>query len=301
MSLIGSPQQHRLNQVSQHVYWLSPDSTTDRPVLGAIAGEEATLLVDAGNSPAHARLFLEELGKLAIPSPRYLVITHWHWDHVFGAHTLNLPTFASLETRRIVTHMARLDWSDAALDKRVEEGSEIAFCRDNIKAELPERKDLALKAPDVAFSARVELDLGGVTCQLVHVGGDHASDSSVIYAVEDRVLFYGDCLGEDYYSGEPSYTTRKLFPLIDLLLSFDAEFYLEGHAPEPQSRQRFVEDVELLRVIGRVVDRIGTDRKAVLETLETRFGAPLSEDVIDIVNAFLAGLRKSGAVQKIAG
>jgi hypothetical protein len=30
-------------------------------------------------------------------------------DHVFGAQTLNLPTVASLETRRIVTYMAQLD------------------------------------------------------------------------------------------------------------------------------------------------------------------------------------------------
>jgi glyoxylase-like metal-dependent hydrolase (beta-lactamase superfamily II) len=301
MSPIGSTRQHHLNQASPHVYWLSPDSTTDRPVLGAIAGEEATLLVDAGNSPAHAHLFLEELARLPIPPPRYLALTHWHWDHVFGAHTLNLPTFASLETRRIVTTMAHQDWSDAALDKRVAEGSEIAFCRDNIKAELPERKDLVLKPPDIAFSSRVELDLGGVTCQMVHVGGDHASDSSVVYAVEDHVLFFGDCLCEDLYSGEPSYTTRKLFPLTDLLLSFDAEVYLEGHAREPLSRQRFVEDVELLRVVGRVVERIGADRQAVLSTLETRFGAPLSDDVFEFADAFLAGLRKSGAPQKIAG
>jgi hypothetical protein len=38
--------QHRLNQISPRVHWLSPDSATDRPVLGAVVGSRATLLVD---------------------------------------------------------------------------------------------------------------------------------------------------------------------------------------------------------------------------------------------------------------
>ena len=50
-----------LNQISPHVYWMAPDGNTDRPTLGVIAGTDATLLVDAGNSIAHAHLFLEAL------------------------------------------------------------------------------------------------------------------------------------------------------------------------------------------------------------------------------------------------
>jgi glyoxylase-like metal-dependent hydrolase (beta-lactamase superfamily II) len=87
----------RLNQISQHVYWLPPDATTDRPTLGAVVGERATLIVDAGNSPAHAELFLNELANAGAPAPAYLVLTHSHWDHVFGVSAYDLPVFAYTE------------------------------------------------------------------------------------------------------------------------------------------------------------------------------------------------------------
>ncbi len=119
-----------LHHTTPHVVWLSPDERTDRPILGAVTGQNATLIVGAGNSPAHADLFLGELSKVQIAPPRFLALTHWHWDHVFGSAAFNLPTFASMETRRKVAEMASLDWSDEALDRRVAEGVEIAFCRD---------------------------------------------------------------------------------------------------------------------------------------------------------------------------
>ena len=50
-----------------------------------------------------------------------------------------------------------------ALDQRVEEGTEIEFCRDMIKVELPDRSDMQFKVPDVSFTKQLEFDLGGMT------------------------------------------------------------------------------------------------------------------------------------------
>jgi glyoxylase-like metal-dependent hydrolase (beta-lactamase superfamily II) len=185
-----------------------------------------------------------------------------------------------------------LDWSDRALDRRVEEGSEIVFCRDNIKKELPDRRGLVIRPPEISFDSPIELDLGGVTCQIVPVGGDHDSGSTVVYAAEDKVLFLGDCLSEDYYSGPASYTTRSLFPLIERVLSFDAEIYLEGHATQPLSRAEMEADLKLLMDIGQAVERIGPDRAEVMAALPGVLGGPLIEDQVEIADSFLAGLSK---------
>ncbi len=281
----------QLRHPTPHVYWLPPEARTDRPVLGAVAGRQATLIVDAGNSPAHASLFLGELAKLAIAPPRFLALTHWHWDHVFGMATFDLPVIAASETRRKVAELAELDWSDEALDKRVLAGTEIEFCRDMLKLELPDRRGLVLRAPDISFDTRIELDLGGVTCQLVQVGGDHDPGSTIVYVPEDKLMFIGDCLGKDVYHGPPHYTTAKLFPLLDRLLAYDAEIYLEGHTPEPIPRKQMIADAELLKTIGREVDRLGPDRLAILSALQARFGEPLQPDHLEIVEAFLAGRR----------
>ena len=210
---------HQFNQLTPHVYWLSPNSTTDRPILGAIVGSRGTVLVDAGNSPAHLQILVDELAKRQLPTPTFAMLTHWHWDHVFGASALAVPIFAHVETRRIMTVMAGFDWSDAALDQRVAEGTEIAFCRDMLKVEWPDRRNLVIRPPDIGVASQVDVDLGGVTARFIHVGGDHSPDSSVVYVPEDCVMFLGDCLGDDLHHG-PRRLTTALYPaLVDRVLS----------------------------------------------------------------------------------
>jgi glyoxylase-like metal-dependent hydrolase (beta-lactamase superfamily II) len=275
-----------LQQLGRHIYWLPPDNRTDRPLLGVIAGERATLLVDAGNSPDHARLLLAEVARLQLAPPQFLILTHWHWDHVFGAAAINLPTLAHPETKRRVEEMAGLDWSDAALDERVANGQEIAFCRDMIKVELPDRSRLTLRPPEISFTGRVELDLGGVTAQLIHVGGDHAADSVVVVVPTERVVFGSDCLGPDLYQQPPRYTTRRLFPLIDQLLDCPADLYLWGHDPTPEPRPALEAYTARLKTIGRVVEAVGDNREAIIKAL----GQPLNDDDLENIDYFLAGL-----------
>ncbi|MFN8459464.1 MAG: MBL fold metallo-hydrolase, partial [Anaerolineae bacterium] len=282
-----------LNQISAHVYWLAPDSTTDRPTLGAIVGESATLMVDAGNSPAHANLFLAELVKLGLAKPKYVVLTHWHWDHIFGVSAFDVPLIAYAETQQVMAEMAQLDWSDAALDQRVAAGTEIEFCRDMIKAEWPDRTNLQLRPPDISFVSQLEFNLGGVGCQVKHVGGDHASDSTIVYVPEDRVIFLSDCMYEDLHHGPRTYTTQKLFPLIDEIMSYEADYYIFGHNPEPMPRSEMLEFVGLLKMVGHIVERNGDKREQILRELPAEFGQNLEDDPIEIADAFLAGLRAS--------
>lgn len=282
--------QSRLNQITEHVYWLAPDEKTDRPVLGAIVGRQGTLIVDAGNSPAHASLMLSSLAGLGLPRPKYVALTHWHWDHVFGSPAFDVPIFAHMETKKVIEAMARLDWSDEALDERVKEGTEIEFCRDMIKAEWPDRTHLRFKPPDICFDNYVEFNLGGITCRFKHVGGDHSPDSSIAHVIEDKVVFLGDCLYEDLHHGPPNYTPRKLFPLIDKLLDCNADFFLFAHDPQPMSMPRMVEYTRRLRSVGEAVKHAGRDRERIMQELQKIFGRSLPEDYPGTIDAFLAGL-----------
>src|SRR5436190_734052 len=97
---------HTFQQITPHVFWLSPNSATDRPTLGVIAGERGTLIVDAGNSPAHARHLLDEMAHRGLAAPTFVLLTHWHWDHIFGATEFHVPILAHAETKRIVNEMA---------------------------------------------------------------------------------------------------------------------------------------------------------------------------------------------------
>jgi glyoxylase-like metal-dependent hydrolase (beta-lactamase superfamily II) len=184
--------------------------------------------------------------------------------------------------------MAGLDWSDAALDERVAAGIEIEFCRDMMKLELPDQTQRRLIPPDIAFTTQVTLDLGGISSHLIHVGGDHAPDATIVYVPEERILFLGDCIYPNLYHQPPCYTTQRLFPLIDRLLSYEVDYYLEAHNPDPVPHTEMREYMARLKTIGQEVDHRGNDREAILAALQDR--GDLSEDDIELVDYFLAGL-----------
>jgi glyoxylase-like metal-dependent hydrolase (beta-lactamase superfamily II) len=124
----------------------------------------------------------------------------------------------------------------------------------------------------------------------MHVGGDHGSDACVVYVPEERIMFLSDCLYPDIYSPIRRYTVARLFPLIDQLLSYDVDYYLEGHNPAPVPRAEMVAYTASLKLIGRIVEERGDDRAAILADVERTAGGPADEDTLESVDLFLAGL-----------
>lgn len=281
----------KLIKLTDNIYYSLPVEETDRPILAAISGENSTLIVDAGNSAAHAREFLTAVEKTGVPEPKYVAITHWHWDHVFGIAEMNLPTFSHVLTNMKVNEMMKLDWSDKALDERVKEGTEIEFCAEHIKVELKEPRILNLKAPDITFDDFVEIDLGGgASCLLEHVGGEHSKDSVVVYVPNDHIAFIGDCLFADIYHGEWNWCPKLLFPLIDKLLSYDAQYYFESHAEKPITRDELIEYTDRLRELGTAVEKF-KDKEVVIEEIKKTGKTPDEDDEL-YIDWFIEGIKR---------
>ncbi len=282
-----------LHQISGNVFWTPPESLTDRPVLGYVRGTRLSLLVDAGNSPAHIKWMYSLLREKSLQLPELAVLTHWHWDHVFGASATAATVIAQHETMHKVQSMTLLDWRDKSLDQRVEDGDEITFCRDCMKQELTnlERAKLQLKAPDIGFDDHIVIDLGEVQCRVEHVGGDHSSDSTVILVEPDSVLFVGDCLYPAVYDEPPTYTTARLFPLLDKIMSYNAEWIVYSHGDEPVNRADYAETDRQLRIIGSLVDAHLGSREAVTAAMIDE-GIDLTDETVqELLDAFLAGYR----------
>ena len=165
--------------------------------------------------------------------------------------------------------MKTLKWDDASLDARVETGEEIEFCRDMIKLEMPTRDSLELKMPDITFENKIEIDLGGVHCIVEHVGGVHAQDSSIIYIPDEKVMFLGDCIYQDFYSGEWSYDLNELIILLDKIKKYDVNCYVTGHQ-DPKTHEEMWDFFDDLLKIGETVDNEVSFDKAVTRFNEVR-------------------------------
>ncbi len=285
-----------LKQLTKSILYLPHYKLTDRPVLGAVSGTHKTLIVDAGNSPGHARVFLSGLSQYPVAPAAYVAITHWHWDHVFGIKEMGLPTFAHIETKKKVDEMLLLEWDDRSLDQRVMEGKEIEFCRDALKLELPDRTGLILESPDIVFHDRVEVDLGGIICIIEHVGGDHSDDSSVVYIPEENVVFTGDSIYMDLYDGEWSFSREKLFPLIEKIMGYNADYYVHSHEPVYTREEMidYFDDLKLIWEIAEKYEKTSCDlTRRVVKEFEKKRGQPVDDAQMENIGGVLAGIRKS--------
>ena len=67
-----------IERIGERFWYMTPVSETDRPILGMVVGNEKILMIDAGNSEEHAKLFLQMLSEKQVAKPDFVVLTHWH-------------------------------------------------------------------------------------------------------------------------------------------------------------------------------------------------------------------------------
>src|SRR5439155_24050803 len=143
----------------------------DRPSLGAVVGDRRTLMLDGGSSRAHANEFLRALAAEGVAHPFAVVYTHSHWDHVFGGIEVDAPIVAHASTADRLVELAARDWSDEGLDLRVATGEASPEHAAHVKEELPAPRVVEIAPADVIFHDGVEIELGGATVTVRHLGG----------------------------------------------------------------------------------------------------------------------------------
>ncbi|WP_163114575.1 MBL fold metallo-hydrolase [Bacillus safensis] len=280
---------HSIKKIGQSFWYITPVSLTDRPILGMVAGTNKTLMIDAGNSEDHANYFIQRTLKHENIKPDLVVLTHWHWDHIFGLPALSdSVSIASAKTRKEMEKLVPFSWSDEAIDERVREGTEIEFCAKAIKEEYKNHRDIQVVLPDVTFDRRIEIDLGGVTCIVQHVGGDHAADSVIVYVKEEKILFLGDCLYPKMYAEKVHYTVKEILRLLDELEAFDADTYIPSHQ-RPWTKEEFRQETDKLRMIAKFTDQCGGDQQKITKEYQNDVNRELKEDELETIAYFVNG------------
>lgn len=261
---------------------------TDRTLLAAIQGTRQTVLMDAGNSPMHAREFLHLLAAEHV-HPDGLVLTHHHWDHSFGLAAWNGPIVAHLNTRRHLQEMQTWSWTDEALATRVEQRRQTAFTAANIHKEWGDDRNVILRLPTVTYSDQLTLDLGDTTCVLIHAAVDHADDCTILYVPEERTVFLGDAVYADTMTW--TYSLAGAQALVNALAGLAIDRCFLSHEDEPWDRSIFHEWLRMMQqIILAIPENRGTPE--LLEAAVSRgLGRSLNEEETETVGYFTTGLR----------
>ena len=102
----------KLQQITDKV-WLWPHHRNPMRVqssVGVIVGDHGTLLVDAGNGPTLGALIQKSIKKRGFPPVTYIVYTHHHWDHVYGACAFDAKIVAHASCKEILVEEAKKPW-----------------------------------------------------------------------------------------------------------------------------------------------------------------------------------------------
>ncbi len=193
MGVIVCQMGEKLQQVSGRV-WLyphDPDPDNIRASVAVIAGDEGSILVDAGNSPAHAREVQRAIAEAGLPAPTTLVYTHHHWDHTWGACAWDdVEIIAHASATELLAAEAERPWSHQYLRDQVRENPRLGPSFRARALAMPDWDGFEIRPPHRTFEDTKELAYG---VQVRHVGGRHAPDSAVVTVPDAGVMLLGDC------------------------------------------------------------------------------------------------------------
>ena len=205
----------------------------------AIAGRDATLVVDPLIAPAHARLVGEAAARAGLPPVRWVVLTHHHTDHALGA------SWFAARGAAVVAHEACRRGMAAAHPGLLAE-------RRRVPALVALFADAEPYAPAVTFTERVAIDLGGTAVEVLHPGHGHTEGDAVVHVASASVVVCGDLVSNRYHVNFEDASLAGFDRGLERLLALGAATYVPGHG-RPGARAIVEEERRYVREIRTLV------------------------------------------------
>ena len=199
---------------------------------GFIVTDDGVVVVDALGSPALAQDLIAEIRKVTTQPIRYVVLTHYHADHIYG-----LQAFKEVGATVIAHQEARVYLNSEIAEKRLEATRiDLAPWIDANTHFV--QADRWLDAPETT------LQVGSVKLVLRHVGPAHTPEDMVVFVPQSGVMFAGDIVFRARIPFVGNADSRSWIRSLNTLLTLHPRVVLPGHGPVSFTP---VADIELTR------------------------------------------------------
>jgi glyoxylase-like metal-dependent hydrolase (beta-lactamase superfamily II) len=207
-------------QIAEQVYVIPDQRVSLVPNIGIVVGDAGVLVVDTGMGPANAEIVLAEVRKITDKPIRYLVSTHFHPEHNFGAQafpddTVIIYATAQYEDLKNKGAMYR-DWF-------------IDMFGDDVRALL---EPVEIVPPDVTFERKAEINLGDRLIELHFLGKPaHTGGDTVIYLPDAKIIFTGGLTPNRFFPimPDPDSSGAGWIASLEQLQQMDIETVVPGH------------------------------------------------------------------------
>jgi cyclase len=272
--------------------------------------DDGVLVVDTHSKPSAALALIAQIKKLTNKPVRYVVNTHFHWDHYQGnqAYPSSWPagveiisseaTRLSIEQRgvprvkhEIVVLPGQIDNLKADLAKASDPAQKEKLRANLQQAEsyLAELKSMQVTLPTITFDHSLILHRPSRTVEILWLGNAHTNGDVFVYLPKEKFLVTGDVL----HGWTPFMADSYPFDWIQTLddaekLDFDQ--VLGGHGDVMRGKQKFelwkqyfqdlLSETERSYARGATLDDAEKEVGKVLVTkYANKFGPSFSEDI----------------------
>ncbi len=234
----------RIDRVADNVYVFISEMYV-QVVASAILTPEGAVVVDTLPFPSETRemlAFLEREQALyarrsaTSAHMRYVVLTHYHADHVYGAYLF--------ERAEVIAH--RVCW------ETLERSGAAGLAR--AKRETTALAEVELRLPDIAFERELNLHLDGITLRLLATPG-HTRDGISLFYEEEKIFIAGDAMMPVPVIAQGD--VEALQASLRLARALKPDFIIQGHG-DVLLRGEVNETVDAsLEYLARIVARVG--------------------------------------------
>ena len=214
--------------------------------------DQGVLVVDSGVAAAHGDSIIAAIRKITDAPIKYLVFTHYHFDHVVGAcrfpegtvivsHSslpANQQAFNEPRLREMLekTYPERIGAGQAKLDSLTTSGSEATGETADALRKLREQYDAAqeirLVYPDTTFDEEMIIELGGQKIRLYHPGPAHTSGNLIVHFMDLGAVHMGDMLfymRHPYIDWKAGSNTANWVRTLEEVAGWDIDVVIPGH------------------------------------------------------------------------
>jgi len=176
-------------KVSKHVYFVQGKAgipTENKGFIsnaGFIVTNDGVVVLDSLGTPSLAVRLYKEIRKVTQQPIRYVVMTHYHADHIYG-----LQVFKALGAKIIAPQGAKVYLASNVSDN--------LLATRRIELAPWVNKSTHLVPPDKYIDSEYKFSLGGVNFKLTPLGNAHSEGDLTLLVEPDNVLFSGDLIFE---------------------------------------------------------------------------------------------------------
>jgi glyoxylase-like metal-dependent hydrolase (beta-lactamase superfamily II) len=243
-----------------------------------VVTREGVVVIDALGSPALADELLAEIARITPQPVRYLIVTHYHADHIYG-----LQRFKERGAIIVAGERGREYLGSETAERR------LAASREELFPWIDEKTRLV--PADRWLAADTTIEIGGERFQLHLAGPAHTPEDLVVLHERTGVLFAGDLVFRGRIPFVGLADSSRWIHSLDRLLDFKPRLLVPGHGPtsaNPVEDLGLTRDylVFLRRAMGEAAANLEPFDEAYARTDWSRFaGLPLFR-VANRINAY---------------